>query len=567
VETQSSNAPQRSSGLKRYGPLIAILVVAAIVAVVVIVVAGGGDDETASTDATSGLVASREGVTSWSQAEEQGITDTIEWGTRCDTSRGTAAFPSFFAPECYAPFTGDNGGATADGVTADSVKVIYYQGPEVDPVIDFITSEIQVNDTNEDDQATLSGFNEFYKGFYETYGRTVDLEFFTATGISTDAVAARADAVTVANMKPFAVLGGPALVPDFADELAARGVLCISCSPAQPPEFYEERSPYVWAVGNIADQSYTHTTEYITKRVANRNAEFAGDPAIQSQPRKFGLIYLSTSDATEQTIQAFEEDLAAEGVEVAVSLAYASPVDLQTQAPQYIAQMKEAGVTTVMFSGDPIAPQPLTRAATSQQYSPEWMVASVALADTTAFARTYDQDQWKNAFGISTLSARVDPSIAGNLFLWDWYYGTPSPTVTGGAVSVPPLTVFYAAMQGVGPTLTHQNFRDALFAADPTRRAISAPSLSWGDKGIWPYDDYAGLDDATEIWWDPTATGPDEIQRDGTGMWAYANGGERYLPGEWPDSPPSVFDPSNSVTIYREPPPGEGAPDYPSPNP
>ncbi len=176
-----------------------------------------------------------------------------------------------------------------------------------------------------------------------------------------------------------------------------------------------------------------------------------------------------------------------------------------------------------------------TRAATSQGYSPEWYLTSTALADTTAFARTYDQDQWKHAFGVSTLAARVDPSISGTLFLWNWYFGTPSPTVTGGATTVPNLQTLYAVLQGMGPDVTPQNFKDALFAADATPSAVSQPSLSWGDKGFWPYDDYQGIDDATVMWWDPTATGPDEIQRNGTGMYRYVDGGKRYLPGQWPD--------------------------------
>ena len=562
---ETNNAPQRTSGLKRYGPLIGIVVIAAIVAVIVIVATGGDDDDTASTDTTSGLSSSLEGVISWSTAEDQGIVDEIDWGERCDTERGRVAYPSFFAPECYAPFTGDNGGATDTGVTGDSIKVVYYQTPETDPVIDFITREIQVDDTNEEAAETLRGFNEFYSQFFETYGRTIDLQFFTGTGPSDDPVAARADAITIANMEPFAVLGGPLLVNDFADELAAREVLCIACTPAQSSEWYVERAPYIWGVGNNGQQSQTHSAEYVTKRLAGKNAEFAGDPALQGQERRFGLIYLSTSEESEAVIREFEQNLADGDVDVAVSLSYASPVDLQTTAPQYIAQMKEAGVTTVMFSGDPIAPQPLTNVATSQDYRPEWYLTSTVLADTTAFARTYDQEQWNHAFGVTTLAARVSPEVSGTLFLWDWYFGTPSPTITGGATTVPNLNTLYAVVQGMGPTVTHENFRDALFAADPTQRAVSQPSLSWGDKGIWPYDDYLGIDDATELWWDPTATGPDEIQRNGTGMYRYVDGGTRYLPGQWPDTNPQVFVMEGSVELYTEPPPGEGYPDYPSP--
>ena len=36
--------------------------------------------------------------------------------------------PYTYAAPCVKPFTGDNGGATADGVTADSIKVVVYIG-------------------------------------------------------------------------------------------------------------------------------------------------------------------------------------------------------------------------------------------------------------------------------------------------------------------------------------------------------------------------------------------------------------------------------------------------------
>ncbi len=66
------------------------------------------------------------------------------------------------------------------------------------------------------------------------------------------------------------------------------------------------------------------------------------------------------------------------------------------------------------------------------------------------------------------------------------------------------------------------------------------------------------------MWWDPTATGPDEIRKDGTGMWQYVDGGKRYLPGDWPTED-KLFDPEGAVTIYEIAPPEETPPDYPSP--
>ena len=65
---------------------------------------------------------------------------------------------------------------------------------------------------------------------------------FTATGTSSDEVAARADAITIAeDIKPFAVWGGPILTPAFADELAARQVLCIDCGPGATNSYFQQR--------------------------------------------------------------------------------------------------------------------------------------------------------------------------------------------------------------------------------------------------------------------------------------------------------------------------------------
>ena len=86
-----------------------------------------------------------------------------------------------------------------------------------------------------------------------------------------------------------------------------------------------------------------------------------------------------------------------------------------------------------------------------------------------------------------------------------------------------------------------------------------------GHQGIWPDDfepDYRGIDDITEIWWDPAATGPDEIDREGSGLWRYVDGGVRYKPGEIPEGPPAAFVEEGTVTIYTEPPPGEALPEY-----
>ena len=59
-------------------------------------------------------------------------------------------------------------------------------------------------------------------------------------------------------------------------------------------------------------------------------------------------------------------------------------------------------------------------------------------------------------------------------------------------------------------------------------------------------------------------TGPDEIRKEGTGMYAYSEGGRRFLPGTW-TTDERAFDKNGAVTIYESRPPGEVPKDYPSP--
>jgi hypothetical protein len=130
--------------------------------------------------------------------------------------------------------------------------------------------------------------------------------------------------------------------------------------------------------------------------------------------------------------------------------------------------MKEAGVTSVIFNGDPIAPREFTNEATAQNYFPEWIVTGSVLIDTSAFSRTYDQEQWAHAFGISNLSARVDRQVGGSYFKYEWFHGEPPATDGNIGVINPVPQTFFSFLQGVGPNLTIETFNDAAFAAPPT---------------------------------------------------------------------------------------------------
>ena len=600
----------QGASLRKFGPLFALLVVA--VVVVIVVVIGGDDDdadqpvtqESTSVEVDDGAeqdsevdekpsvdggepeseevapattapralgtdwgpdTGFRPGVMFFDRAKELGLE--IDWGERCDTDRGTLAIPSFFAGACAAPYGGWNGGATDRGVTEDSIRIVWWLPQDVDPIMAYLTSAIYNDDTTADDEHTIRGLLEYYETYYETYGRSVDLTIMIGSGNILDPAAARADAVKVdEEFDPFMVIGGPTLTNAFAEELHARGIPCISCGPGQTPEYYRERPGMAYTLGKGPQQLNMMVAEYIGKRLAGDPAIHAGDASMRGQERRFGRIWNLASRASVDSNAQFEELLAEYDVEVVESQSYIlDPATLQESAGTVIARMKEAGVTSVIFNGDPIAPRDFTNEAAAQDYWPEWIVTGSVLVDTTAFARTYHQEQWSHAFGISNLSARVDRTVASSHFLYEWFHGEPPRANDNIGIIDPAPGLFYAVLQGVGPELTIEGFNEALFSADPTRSALTAPSLSYGDKDRWPDSqepDYHGVDDIAEIWWDPTVEGLDEIDRDGRGMWQFVNGGQRYLLGEIPDGAPQAFEREGAVTVYLSPPASEASPSY-----
>lgn len=560
-------------GVRRSGPLVGIVVALVAITVAVVVNRDNGTSTATTTNstlptanATPAAALQPAGVLSWSQAKAEGKTASIDWGARCDTSIGKLKYPSYFAGECYAPFSGDNGGSTYQGVTANSIKVALYLPQDHDPVLSFAYGAIGATDTNAETTQTVQDFIKFFETYYETYGRKVELVPYTATGTILDEVAARADAVHIAeSVKPFAVIGGPMLSNAFADELAARKILCLDCTPGQPDDWYSARAPYVWGLQAGPEQVQQVLAEYMGKRLAGRVADNTDDPALRTKKRVFGIIYLTNGPESEQIENEFEDNLARYKIHPAVVLSYKSPLDLLNDAPSLLAKLKDKGVTSIVFNGDPLAPGALTGAAVTQRYFPEWILSGTALDDTNVFGRTYDGNEWRHAFGITFLPARTDPSVSGFMYLHQWFFGRPIPSPTGGQLTVGDWILFYSVLQTIGPNVTPQTFGQALFAAQPTARAITQPSISFGNKGLWPHPDYLGIDDAAEVWWNPRATGPDELQRQGTGMYEFVDGGKRYLPGQWPTTAPDVFDMKGAVDLYTTVPKGEQVPNYPPP--
>jgi hypothetical protein len=567
--------PPWVTAAKRYGP---IALVVALIGAAVLVFGGGGDDDDGDGDATAGGNASEEdlirsGPMTPEKAELEGETD-IDFGPNCDTETGRIRLVSVYAPPCVEPFEGDNGGATSPGVTADTVKVVQYiPDPALNPLAAATISGAGADVSPETAIETIAGFVDLYNKLFETYGRTVDVEPYIGTGAGDDVAAAKADAIAIAEKDPFMVVGGPqtGASPAFASELASRGIVCgPQCALSLPQSLVDEYEPYLWQAGPVPNQAAALAAEAIGKLAGPGRAELAGDGATRAKDRVYGLLHYDNADGDHQEVfEELRDQLADSGIELATDVEFT--LDLaraQESARTNISRLKAAGVTTVIYYGDPFNPGPLTIEATAQDFHPEWILGPSVLMDTTIFARLTDTEQWSHGFGVSFIGARGAQETNGAFRIWDWAYGGLPPNNTANVLNDPLLRGTFLGIHLAGENLTPETFRDGLLRYPPSGGGPTEALTSRGDHGIWPEMDWGGTDDATLIWFDPQATGEDEVGNEGTGMYRYANMAERYTIGEFPDSieEAGLFDEDSSVTVFEEVPAEDQTPDYEPPD-
>lgn len=564
MQPVNPSSPGDRQLLRRYGPITAVmLMVAGLVGVSFVGGDAAGDTEASGAGGDAAAVPTGDvpdGVVTWQMAQDAGLDATFP--DTCDTDSGMVAIPFFFRAECVAENDTD-GGASAPGVTSDAITVVAWLPNDDDPIFGIVRQALGIDDSVDEVEQTYRGLAEVFQQYYETYGRTVELEFVQASGSMLDPVSARADAVRAAEYEPFAVLGGPLLATTWTEELHARGIICLACPGIPDPE------PTGFGIQPSQSQIQAHIVSYVATKLKGGTAEFAGEGSV-GKDRVFGLLSLAQNDADERRSELYDEAFAEKGIDIAERATFPlDPGRAQELATGIIAKMKDAGVTTVVVRADPITLPAFTREATKQNWYPEWVFGGYPFTDSSTFARSFDQEQWSHAFGLSFLPPKAPPDVTPAYRLYEWYHGTPPPADDSLILTYPQVALFFTGLHYAGPDLTTEIFRDALFAFPATPSAITQPSVDYG-FGLWNADDddyvgdYEGIDDMVELWWDADAQGPDETGAQGTGLYQYANGGQRYLPHEYSEDI-DVFDAGSSVSEITDPPASEDPPDYPSP--
>ena len=463
---------------------------------------------------------------------------------------------ALYMPPCLT-FTGSNGGVTGRGVTPDKVVITRFVS-QSDPATVAILKGYKLAD---DPPVVTRAFQALFRYsnlHYETYGREVVYTEYNASGPDENDEAMKADAVKIArDVKPFAVIGGPKVL---GQELAQRGVICI-CTVSLSSDFYNSNPPYIFGSLPTADEYSIHTAEYIGKRLAGKNAKWAGDnlnptQGYRGKKREFGLILLEGANGRvdpegKKIRDVFVAELAKYGVKLKAEYRFLyDPGRNQQDVTNMIATMKNAGVTSVIGMWDPLSPIFITKEATRQQWFPEWVMTGTGLSDTTTAGRLYDQQQWNRAFGVSPLWVTWN-ALEKSEGYREFHHGMPGMAKgdEGFLINIyrAPVQQIFVGIHMAGPKLTSDTFTQGMYNYPPTGGTPWAPL--WQITRKYP----TSIKDFVEVFYKQDERGKDERDDDGLGMVMKVNGGKRYRAGQWPDGEPRVFDPEGAIAVGDAP--------------
>lgn len=479
---------------------------------------------------------------------------------------------SYYMPPCVQWNSTNNGGATAPGVTANQIKIVRWLGFQ-DDATKAILRAYKLSDEDDVIKRSYDAYRAYSNHHYQTYGREVIYEDFSASADSTNDEAMIADAARIADMQPFAVIvGNPAATMPtiLASELNARGILCSGCTVSLSTEYYRE-NPMIIPGGLPSINEYCQqAAEYVGKRLAGKNAIYAGDElnplqGFKNKTRVFGLMYLNgqkqkVDPEGERGRRICEEAFAQYGVSFAVQVSYLyDPGRNQNDVSNMIAQFKSAGVTTIIPLVDPLSPILITREATNQTYFPEWFVTGTGLSDTTTAGRLYDQNQWRHAFGITPLWVTwVDVKTSTGYKEYHDARRSDPPGAEGVLCNIyrGVAQQLFIGIQMAGPNLTQESWKAGLFSYPTTPDGGGRAALP---LLYYTPDLPTGIKDFAEVYYDISVSGTDERGDSGVGMMMKTDDGARYQIGQWPSDDPHIY---RGGIANSDSPPGGGDPGY-----
>ncbi|MBV8984600.1 MAG: hypothetical protein JOZ68_12815 [Acidimicrobiia bacterium] len=503
----------------------------------------GGDTGTTVAGAAGGPVGGPAGSAGGAQqraaAVPKGITAPAAAGSAGVTRSGVQCGPgvrqvpwSVYAPLCVPTYSGNNGGNTSpstQGVTADTVTVTFRRTNSTEEKAAFSIAGSAAPGSDDQYLSDLRAYVDLFNRTYELYGRRVVVKDYQPQGDNLEEdqgrqlAGAQADAAKAKDLGAFADISqSPSLAATipYEEALANERVIGIG---AIGVSFGWFQSHAPWEYSFIANNTKAATVGGLAlcQRAAGLPAIFAGDAIYKNQTRKFGLVapngpeYQKAADVFQQTMQKTC------GVTMAKRASYAIDVSQFAQeGASLAAQMKAAGVTTVICACDPLIEITFSQAADGQAYHPEWFVTSFYDPQ----ARETSQNEWNHAL---TAPPILFPPRGQRESYKVFKMARPNaePAEKYFDLAYQNAVYLFSALQNAGPNLNPATFQEGVF---------SMPKSGLGEWGTWnggpqAYDPQS---DAVLAYWDPNR--PADF--DGVkGAWVPCEGG-KYFPFDDPSA-------------------------------
>ena len=440
---------------------------------------------------------------------------------------------------CIAQWAGgDNGGATWQGVTAKTVTVVMYRYKDnaaVNAILRATGTYISAQD--EKDQFLL--VTDWINKHYQLYGRKIVPVYYTGNCdiAPPDDTCFRSDADQIVRQyHPFAVMfDNDSAESAFFDELSRKGVVNWG-GWHFTDSFSNNLRPYHYDLFMGGDVQADYAGSWYCRRLANKKARFAGDASLRAKVRKVSVIYPDSAQTTPSAQRLMNIIKQCAGKNAVYDGKYSSDTSTAAQqATTNTANTKAAGVTTVLWFSDPIAPAYGTKAQSSQRWHPEEVLAGSGLVDYDALAQAYDQGEWAHAFGPSDLGKAVDIMQVDAGLIWKAQGRSGKPNGSANLLTTYELSLVSGIM-AAGPKLTPLSYEYGL---------LTAPGYDqwnkWHDPRLvfvdWGRSDYSGISDIREVYWDPNAPSPTNGSR---GAYVPLNGGRRYQLADIPRGEPKL---------------------------
>lgn len=462
-------------------------------------VVGGGDDGTVSVDGgiaadtgqtTDGSPANSDSTGSTTEGSSPSSGDSTGTPTAGDAGAqddelepGEASTPDTSAnteraPDAAPPPPPVTTGTLLPGVSQEEIVVAYYwkgDRTRTSPYLHGTGQEASVDEAEAfrklvdyinkyaDGGGTIMGYE------FNLHGRRL-VPVVLEAGQDAEAYAATAQTI-VEEVKPFAAVAAHGSISTYlCPTLAEAGIHNFATYDlGSAAGNLVQRSNGYCTPGSISWEKQVELSEAWLLRQQGSD-DYNGPESLGiDEERVYGVLYAEYPgliDSAPKMIDRFE----AAGLNIQeTATVSASLATAQQQAPNVVAQMRAAGVNTIIMP-DAGAPINFTHSAQASGYSPDYFIWPCSGQDTEGMVRLLNDAQWQRAEGLTCYDEQFVSDLTNNskTRATEWYAAYREMAPSGAEPPAPTPFVYagllplVAGITEAGPELNLENFRAGL---------------------------------------------------------------------------------------------------------